>query len=230
MLKNFNKIVLIVVFVLFAANVNAIICESATKFINDETIFCNKTYYMPEGIKVTTDDTTLDCNGAVIRGDGEGAGITIKNYNRIKIEDCVFEGFEHGIYFSGSENSSVYNTVLRNNKIGIYFIRSNLIQTVNAFIGNQDDVFNADVDEEPVVEEKIPEPVVEETPEIEPIAEPPVEPVEEEKSYTKWIIGFVLLILVVVVLYFVLGKKKEQPVEEKEVSKRDSILHDKEEM
>jgi parallel beta-helix repeat protein len=82
--------------------------------ISTSITLCAGTYYMNDTyndgvvvenngtLVIDTDSIELDCNGAIIRGDGQGYGIFMENRTGVTIRNCVLQGYNKAI--------NVYNT------------------------------------------------------------------------------------------------------------------------
>ncbi len=64
-------------------------------------------------IQFSEDDKTLNCDDHVIGGDGSGRGVEINNVNGSKIQNCIIEGWNTGIYVINGED-----TVIEDNTVG----------------------------------------------------------------------------------------------------------------
>lgn len=228
-----KKIIIILMLVLMSVSVHAA-CTNPERFVYGRNFFCKGIYEMPDGIKITSDSTYLNCDGAVIKGDGTGNGITLRSYDKVEIINCIIEGFENGIYISNANDGIVHNNTFIDNQVGIYYSNSNTSQKSN-IMDNVQNIFYADA-EQPAMEETSvmvepepamiaePEPIAEPTPISEPvptpIAEPTPEPiaapepidepedVEEPKS--KLYLYLIAAIAAVVILYFIFRKKEPE--------------------
>lgn len=107
--------------------------------ISGNAVFCTGEYTFADGVEVDGRGITLDCNGAVLRGEGRGTGVTIRGEN-IVIKDCIIERFLYGVSVEGSENR-IENLEMRENFYGIYLSsgKSNSVYN-NRFRGNQQDL------------------------------------------------------------------------------------------
>jgi hypothetical protein len=85
-----------------------------------DTLLCSGTYELPdEGepgvLIVEPDGVTLDCNGAVLMGDGSGIGIRGLNGNGITVIGCTVAHYEQGIRLERVSNGTVAQSVLMAN-------------------------------------------------------------------------------------------------------------------
>lgn len=96
--------------------------------ITENTKLCEGTYSMPKGIEIMKDGVELDCDGAVLSGNDIliSKGITIKNRESIKVQNCAFQKFMYGIYLESSDNNEIKDNVLSDNyEEGILVYKSN---------------------------------------------------------------------------------------------------------
>ncbi len=82
--------------------------------------FCSETFGLPDGIIIDNDNVVIDCNHAVIKGNGfEKTGMTIKNRNNIIIKNCKIANYAVGLYIQNSTGIIFYGSTLMRNKVGI---------------------------------------------------------------------------------------------------------------
>jgi len=74
--------------------------------IQQNVVFCTGTYALPQGISVEQDGITVDCNYAVLQGEGKGAGITLDS-NYVTVKDCTFKGYQEGVADHGRGNQLI---------------------------------------------------------------------------------------------------------------------------
>lgn len=78
-----------------------------------------------DGLVITADDVTLNCNGASITGTGTGSGIVIEGRQNVLVRNCIVSGFETGIALSGGQGNLIKrNTMSDNLQYGIYLTGS----------------------------------------------------------------------------------------------------------
>ncbi len=66
--------------------------------IEQDTVFKQGVYYLPNGIVMGTDNITLDGNGAVLVGKKRnGPGVTLERYNGVTIKNLKLREYEYGI-------------------------------------------------------------------------------------------------------------------------------------
>ncbi len=104
------------------------------KVYTSDQKFCNKNYYLPDGIVVDADDIVIDCGNAVLRGDFKGTGILIKNRKNVEVKNCNIVNYNHGIHLSNAEGADIHDNNLLRNFIGIRLEDS----TQNHFYENRD--------------------------------------------------------------------------------------------
>lgn len=102
--------------------------------ITEDTIFCEGTYDLPNGLSIGADEVILDCNGAVIDGGltmVNNYGIYAENRKEVTVKNCELKNYMDGIYLIGTDNSNITNnTVDNSNKMfshpndGIHFMES----------------------------------------------------------------------------------------------------------
>jgi parallel beta-helix repeat protein len=121
------------------------------QFLNSNlTLTEDITGCLGNGIKVYTDNITINCNGHKISGVNKySSGIFNSGYDNIRIENCNISDFEYGIRIYASEgvveNLIIDNSTLYNNYQGIYFdgtIDSNVTNSI--FDSNTDSGIHAD--------------------------------------------------------------------------------------
>jgi len=67
--------------------------------IEQDTVFRQGVYYIPNGIVIGADNVTLDGNGALLVGKKRnGHGVTIERYSGVTIKNLKLREYEHGIW------------------------------------------------------------------------------------------------------------------------------------
>ncbi len=98
-------------------------CEAAFDLmqITKDTTLCNKAFDVPSGITIKTDNVTLDCNGAIIRGTAlqDGHGIIIDKAKGVTIKNCNILNYNVGIYVKEASQNTIKNNALLKNQIGV---------------------------------------------------------------------------------------------------------------
>jgi parallel beta-helix repeat protein len=99
-------------------------------------VLCNKAFDVPSGILIRTDNVTLDCNGAIIRGTGlqDNQGIIIERADDITIKNCNILNFDVGIYIKEGDRNTITHNALLKNRIGVRLLEA----FENRFEGNAD--------------------------------------------------------------------------------------------
>jgi len=81
--------------------------------------FCNKRYYIPNGITIETDNVEINCNNAILQGDFKSTGITIRNAQNVKIKNCHIINFYQGIEMQNATQAQIHDNHFLRNFIGI---------------------------------------------------------------------------------------------------------------
>jgi parallel beta-helix repeat protein len=106
--------------------------------IEDNTVLCRGEYSLPKGIKIVSNNTVLDCNGAKIIGDDSTFGIYgFLNHggNNITVKNCHLDGYNRALDVQGG-NNNFYNNSINNSVTGIEIIRGNNNKAFNNRISN----------------------------------------------------------------------------------------------
>lgn len=123
--------------VLFIALVPAVLACSEPidgKTYTENQEFCNKNYYLPNGINVGADNIVIDCRNAVLQGDFKEAGIKAENRQNIEIQNCHIVNYKEGIYLKNTTRAEVHHSNLLRNYIGLKLEES----SQNHFYENRD--------------------------------------------------------------------------------------------
>lgn len=85
--------------------------------IMNDTTFCLGTYYLPNGISIGADDVTLDCNSAILEGDGNESNraISLSIRENVVIRQCTLNNYYYYIQVSGSNNITIKENIVHNN-------------------------------------------------------------------------------------------------------------------
>jgi len=87
--------------------------------ISTSLTLCAGTYYMNDSLGdgalpenngtliIDADSIELDCNGAIIIGDGQGYGIFMENRTGVTIRNCVLQGYDRAINVYNTNNSQI---------------------------------------------------------------------------------------------------------------------------
>lgn len=107
--------------------------------ITASTILCKGNYSLPNGVLIKSYSVTLDCNGAVITGNGSSTGVSIGGWvGGCTIKNCVIRNFNTGMYnWDGYGNSFINNTLINSTSVGIYVVDTESTTVKgNIFINN----------------------------------------------------------------------------------------------
>jgi parallel beta-helix repeat protein len=97
----------------------SITCQAvSTDTILNSSVTCTS----GNGITITADDITLDCNGKSITGAGNAAGISINSRSGVIIKDCDISNFYYGIKAEHTNNLQIIedNNITNNGFYGVY--------------------------------------------------------------------------------------------------------------
>lgn len=83
------------------------------------TVLCAGTYNLPNGINITADNVTLDCNGASLVGSGGSNGIEVRNYNNVTVRNCDVSSYDDGILFVDTNNAVIEDNMVHGNRDGL---------------------------------------------------------------------------------------------------------------
>ncbi|MBU1197918.1 right-handed parallel beta-helix repeat-containing protein [Candidatus Micrarchaeota archaeon] len=61
-------------------------------------------------LKDVKDNTTIDCNGFWVVGEGKGTGIEAFNNDNVIVRNCFIINFANGVYFKNGQNNTVENS------------------------------------------------------------------------------------------------------------------------
>jgi parallel beta-helix repeat protein len=115
----------IIAFALIFALCPAVLAECEAAFdlmqITKDTYLCNKAFDVPSGITIKTDNVTLDCNGAIIRGTAmqDGQGIIIDGADGVTVKNCNILNYNVGIYVKEANRNTIVQNALLKNQIGV---------------------------------------------------------------------------------------------------------------
>ncbi|MBU0530153.1 MAG: right-handed parallel beta-helix repeat-containing protein [Nanoarchaeota archaeon] len=116
--------------------------------VSQDTTFTTGTYDLPNGIFITADDITLDCNGATLRGSASvsAAGIFIGSQSGNTVKDCRIINYDKdaasaGIWLSGASSNNFIDNIIEYNRHGIWLTASSNSNTIknNKVNGNNGD-------------------------------------------------------------------------------------------
>ncbi|MEM4263984.1 MAG: hypothetical protein QW666_03780, partial [Candidatus Woesearchaeota archaeon] len=93
--------------------------------IYQNTVFCARTFDLPNGISIGADNIELDCGGAILRGNMKGeTGLRIDGRKNVRIKGCNILTYKIGIYIKNSTYTTITKTSLLKNKIGLRLLSS----------------------------------------------------------------------------------------------------------
>jgi hypothetical protein len=94
--------------------------------VSETMILYTKAYDLPTGIMMTTSNVTLDCNGAMIRGDGveKGTGITLEGVEGVEVKNCNLLNFNVGVQLINSNRNIIDKNNLLKENTGIKLFES----------------------------------------------------------------------------------------------------------
>ncbi len=80
------------------------------------------------GIRITANNITLDCDGHTLSGSGSGTPIELNNRRGVTVRNCIIDNFNEGIRLRRSNNNTISDNTVRNNRrdgIDLNFSNSN---------------------------------------------------------------------------------------------------------
>jgi parallel beta-helix repeat protein len=105
--------------------------------INSDTTLCPGTYNIPDAgatgvIIINADNIVLDCNGAMINGNGSGRGIYNPGFKNVVVKNCRVMNYQYGIFLSyySNDNQLINNTVTSSSGSGFYLQTSSGVKMV----------------------------------------------------------------------------------------------------
>lgn len=107
---------------------NMTIVPTSGLVINSDVTFAGGTYNLSDGINISSVNVTLNCNFAVLKGNGSGTGILSVGFSNVTIKYCNVLNFSIGLRLQGN-NLTVQNNSIYNNTAGI-----NITSSVSANI------------------------------------------------------------------------------------------------
>ena len=66
-------------------------------YLSKDILVCDDTYPILKGLVVNASGITIDCQGAVLVGDGNGYAFTLNDVSNVRIKDCIINGFLVGV-------------------------------------------------------------------------------------------------------------------------------------
>lgn len=89
------------------------------KIYTESQDFCNKKYYLPNGIIIGADNIVIDCQGGILQGDFYNTGVFAKDRKGFEIRNCHIMNYNYGIKFKNVTKAEVHDNNLLRNHIGI---------------------------------------------------------------------------------------------------------------
>jgi parallel beta-helix repeat protein len=107
-------------------------------------------------IIIERNNTIIDGNGHTLQGSGVGEGFSLYNVNNVTIRDVNIKGFDRGVYFYSTRQSSVSgNNVTGNNYIGIYLYGSYNTVSNNNVTANSGDGLRLEISSNNIISENV---------------------------------------------------------------------------
>ncbi|MDI6721007.1 MAG: hypothetical protein QMD85_01360, partial [Candidatus Aenigmarchaeota archaeon] len=82
--------------------INMAITPTSGMIITGNTTFASGLYNLSSGINISASNITLNCNLAILKGNGTGAGIQLIGYNNVNITNCDVINFDLGVRLQGN--------------------------------------------------------------------------------------------------------------------------------
>ena len=92
--------------------------------ITEDVEFCGKTYDIPNGIKIEADNILVNCKTSILRGNGEGIGITLEGRSGVEIRECTVITHDIGIFLQDSIGNLIDDNGILKNRIGVRLLNS----------------------------------------------------------------------------------------------------------
>ena len=86
--------------------------------ITEDSSLCTGNYLLSEGLRLATDNITLNCNKANLYGDDWGVGFYIEGIG-VTLNDCSARSFTIGLSNRGYEKTTVKDSHFENNDFGL---------------------------------------------------------------------------------------------------------------
>jgi hypothetical protein len=125
--------------------INSCTAVSENLNITSDTTLCYNTYSLVDAdsngvIYIDADDVTLDCNGAIIKGDNTASSIGIyTDEARATIKNCNIQNFDYGFTHDNhwsSNSHTVLDSNFSDNEVGIRMLREGLYVNNSRFINS----------------------------------------------------------------------------------------------
>ena len=105
-----------------------------------DTVLCTKEYYLPASspaLLIDGNNINLDCQGSVIRGDGNGEGLFINTEN-VSVKNCEFRNYEDGILIDSASKVVLDKNNLIDNLNGINIYQSSYVHITDNTLTDND--------------------------------------------------------------------------------------------
>ena len=103
----------------FAADCGgAFACSCGDSVVEDTVLDYDLLDCPGDGLWITVNDVTLDCNDSVIQGYGD-KGIGISSRSGVTIKNCEVEGFNYGVWLASSSHNHLLTNELHHNLNGV---------------------------------------------------------------------------------------------------------------
>lgn len=116
---------------LFAPAVLACVVPEDGMKIENSMNFCSDVYYLDQGISVSGNNITINCDGAVFKSWSGGTGISIEDSSNITISSCRIVSYNVGFLVRNSTNVFLNDNHLVKNQIGTRFVTVSSSATFN---------------------------------------------------------------------------------------------------
>lgn len=90
--------------------------------ITDSVSFCSDVYYLNQGIIVSGQNITVDCNGAVLKSWNSGTGVSVLHSSNVAVQGCSIVNYNIGLYVRNSSVIFLDDNQLIKNIIGTRFV------------------------------------------------------------------------------------------------------------
>ena len=121
---------------------SACITPTDQMVISNDTSFCQGNYTLTDGISISSDNVTIDCNNSIMNGGnydcGQGStnGIQFNNHENITLKNCEIKYYLRGVMDVG-ESSKLINNTFNSVCLGIVSTRNYLTVLNNNFTNSK---------------------------------------------------------------------------------------------
>jgi len=123
----------LVIALLLLPSVLACIVPQNGMLIDSSVDFCSDVLFFDEGIKISGENLSINCNGAVFNNWGTNTGISIEHSYNVTLKNCRVINYNIGIYVRNSTNILLFDNNLIRNNIG-----TRLVVVSDSGISNND--------------------------------------------------------------------------------------------